>query len=114
MNLVMRVQSNFADITKNNFADITKNDVFDQIVSAWDEPLSCQTAQSARPCRNPARWLAIEHGCGCWPNVVVCTFHKTRWLRIVGMSIAYRGWFRCGQCGKRFTTSEQSVTFRPA
>lgn len=83
---------------------------FDEIVSAWDETLGCQTGQRWRPCNNAARWLAIHHDGGQTP---VCTFHRTRWLRIVRETIAHFGWFECWHCGEAFTRPEQCVTYRP-
>ncbi len=48
---------------------------FAEVVSGWDEPLRCQTGQSPRPCRNPARWLGLDHDCN---RKLLCTFHKQR------------------------------------
>lgn len=83
---------------------------FDELVSNWDETLCCQTGQSARPCRNAARWLAIHHDGGETP---VCTFHRKRWLRIVREKIADLGFFRCHQCKGLFTSPEQCGFYRP-
>lgn len=90
--------------------------VFEKVISAWDEPLRCQTQRSRRLCRNPARWLGIDSHCGRHgqpDKVLLCTFHKTQWLRSVWAKIACWGFFRCGYCGQHFTAPEQTVTFRP-
>lgn len=89
---------------------------FDRIVSAWDDPVRCQTGQSAQPCRNQARWLAANcHGArhGQPRTVLLCSFHKTRWLRQTWDKIASWGYFQCTPCGQRFTVPEQFVAFRP-
>jgi hypothetical protein len=89
---------------------------FEEVVSAWDEPLCCQTSQSPRPCRNQARWLAVDNHSACerqLPTVLLCSFHKTRWQQLVLEKLAYWGYTQCGSCGQRFATPAQSVTFRP-
>ncbi len=51
---------------------------FEDVVSAWDEPLRCQ---SVFGCRRRAAWLAIHHK-PCGGQQLVCTFHhllKTFW-----------------------------------
>lgn len=94
----------------------TNTRLFEDIVSAWDEPLCCQTQQSRRPCRNQARWIAVDsHFTNCFGRphtVLLCTFHKTRWLQRAWEKIASWGYFQCTHCGQRFTTPTQSVTFR--
>lgn len=74
---------------------------FDEIVSAWDERLCCQTAQTARPCRNPAAWVALGP---CFRGTVVCTLHKNRFVRRVLADLARspRKRLRCPDCGGSF------------
>lgn len=83
---------------------------FDEVVSAWDAPLLCQTIRCPRPCRNPAAWLAIHHG----PHgeIAVCTFHKNWWLGKVLRTIGELGSFRCATCNLTFTNPDQCTTFR--
>lgn len=82
---------------------------FDEIVSAWDEPLRCQTSSSPRPCRNPARWLGIDHGCD---RRLLCTFHKQRWLKRAWQSVRDAGAVGCPHCDRTFATPRQRATFR--
>ncbi|MCA2248811.1 hypothetical protein JF729_13575 [Mycobacterium intracellulare] len=97
--------------------DTTIDSLFEDAIAAWDEPVRCQTAQSARPCGNQARWLATNcHGArhGQPHTVLLCSFHKTRWLRQTWDKIACWGYFQCTPCGQRFTVPEQFVAFKPA
>lgn len=65
---------------------------FDEVIAAWDAPLCCQTTQSPKPCRNHARWIAVNsHFSHClgWPRTsLLCTLHKTRWVEITREKIA--------------------------
>lgn len=91
--------------------------LFEEIVAAWDAPLRCQTQQSRKPCRNQAHWIAVDsHFSGCCGRphtVLLCSFHKARWLRRVCEKIAYWGYFQCTSCKQRFTAPNRSVTIRP-
>ncbi|OBJ90898.1 hypothetical protein A5640_02055 [Mycobacterium asiaticum] len=78
------------------------------IEAAWDEQLRCQTSQSSRPCRNPARWLGIKHGC---ERKLLCTFHKQRWITQTWIKIARNGGEIWCQCDRAFTSPEQLVRF---
>jgi hypothetical protein len=53
------------------------------------------------------------HGPEQPPTVLLCSFHKTRWLRLVWEKIACLGYFQCRSCGQRFATPGQAVIFRP-
>lgn len=98
-------------------ADARKSDAFAEIEAAWDAPLCCQTKQSPKPCRNQARWIAVDrHFSGCLGQphtVLLCTFHKKRWVEITWEKIAAWGYMQCSGCRQRFTTPGQAVTFRP-
>jgi hypothetical protein len=100
----------WAASVKTDFADVTKNDAFDEVVAAWDEPLCCQTEQSARPCRNAARWLALGP---CHHGTVVCTFHKNRYVRdaLVRLAVSPRLLLRCRSCNVS-SPFEHFVNFR--
>jgi hypothetical protein len=83
---------------------------FNDLISAWDEPLRCQTAQGPRPCRNPATWLAVLHQpCG---QKVLCAYHYGRWLRTALTHIAERGRVGCSVCPRYFATVEQFGRFQ--
>jgi hypothetical protein len=86
--------------------------LFEAIIAAWDEPLRCQTTQSPRGCRLPARWLAVP-GDNCGGSVPVCTFHKNRWLRIAQEVFTWHGDVGCEVCHRRFKTVDAVYTFRP-
>ncbi|OMC33421.1 hypothetical protein A5739_08760 [Mycobacterium colombiense] len=82
---------------------------FEEVVAAWDEPLCCQTQRSPRPCRNPARWLGIDHHCD---RRLLCTFHKQRWLIRAWQSVRDAGAIGCPHCDRTFATPQHRVTFR--
>ena len=85
--------------------------LFEEVVSGWNEPLWCQSAQSVRPCRNQARWLAVLHApCG---RKLLCTFHYRRWLGRVLERIRLEGAFGCPDysCSQEFTAIGQCARF---
>ncbi|ANR92724.1 hypothetical protein [Mycobacterium avium] len=80
------------------------------IAESWDEPLRCQTKQTARPCRNPAAWIA-QHCAD--RGTAVCTFHKNRYVRktLILLATSPRLLLRCGKCKDSFPV-EHFVDFR--
>jgi hypothetical protein len=87
----------------------TTDSLFDEVISAWDEPLRCQTDQTSRPCRNPAIWLAVMHQpCG---NSLLCTFHLNRWLRWAPEALVEFGWFGCMECPRIFIDIDEFARF---
>lgn len=88
----------------------TAQSAFNEVISAWDEQLCCQTRRSSRPCRNPARWLGADHGCD---RRLLCTFHKRRWLTRARESVRASGSVGCPRCNRRFATPEERVMFTP-
>jgi hypothetical protein len=89
---------------------------FDAAVSTWDEPARCQYKRShGRPCRLLARWHATDrHAHQHGEQNLVCTLHKTRFLRFCVSEIAHFSYYRCRQCGRKSTTPDQVGTYRPA
>src|SRR6476646_8109003 len=82
---------------------------FEDVVSAWDEPLRCQ---SIFGCRRRAAWLAIHHK-PCGGQQLVCTFHYRRWVKAAVLAIAYTGLMECHECRTTVSTIEQCNVFRP-
>jgi hypothetical protein len=89
---------------------IATDRLFDELVAAWDESLSCQTVQTKRPCRNPVAWLALVHH--PHPRKLLCTYHLNRWIRQTQRSIARSGAFGCCDCDREFVTIDQFGQFR--
>ena len=90
----------------------TDTATFEDIISAWDEPLICQ---SIYDCPNTATWLVVHHcepSTGTGKRVVCCDWHVKRWLRRARLIIATHGYMRC-DCGGHFTMPESSAAFTP-
>ncbi len=86
----------------------TTDPQFESIIAARDEPLRCQTDQTAG-CENPPMWLAIRHQpCGHKP---LCDHHLTQWLLIIGER-AQEGYApTCSVCGQWFTDLDDFARF---
>lgn len=83
---------------------------FSEVISAWDDPLCCQSDQSPRQCRNRATWIAIQHDpCG---HKLVCTYHYKRWLKKSQQLLVANEEFGCPRCSGTFTSIEQFGRFQ--
>jgi hypothetical protein len=81
---------------------------FEAVVSAWDEPVRCQSAYG---CRRPASWLAIRHS-PCGGHLSVCSVHYRKWVRAAVGRIGRSGRMRCIYCGQSFRSIEECMCFR--
>jgi hypothetical protein len=81
---------------------------FEDVIAAWDESLICQ---SIYDCPNTATWLAVSHCNTGADRIVVCAWHRERWLDETRLIIAWHGSVVC-DCGRHFTTPESCVKFR--
>ena len=82
---------------------------FENVVSAWDEPLRCQSVYG---CLRRAAWLALNHK-PCGGQKPICTAHYRRWLTECLKIVAQHGGLACGDCDQDFTTIDQCTHFRP-
>ena len=81
---------------------------FEDVVSAWGEPLRCQSVYG---CRRRATWLAIRHE-PCGSQQPVCTIHYRRWLTECQKIIAQHHDLSCADCDRDFTAPCQHTDFR--
>jgi hypothetical protein len=82
---------------------------FEDVISAWDEPLRCQSVYN---CRRHATWLAIHHK-PCGGQQLICTFHYRKFMQEAALAIAPTGLMECHKCRTKFSTAEQCTAFRP-
>ena len=87
----------------------TGDPTFEAVISAWDEPLRCQSVYG---CRRPATWVLVYHEpCG---QRALCMAHYRRWVQTVLMLLAERDEMRCPDCEQYgFASVEQFAHLRP-
>lgn len=80
----------------------TKNElaIFDEIVAGWGERVPCVwDTTTGRPCRRPARWQVIFHGCR---RYTYCSHHFSQLCRINEALFRRQGSARCPVCSQSY------------
>lgn len=73
---------------------------FEEVIAVWEEAVPCEwETPSGKPCRRPARWLGILHGC---QQATLCTHHQNEYMRQYPR--LDNGPRDCDLCGRTFPT----------